>query len=209
MYRSRQIIEHPYPEKYVTTDKHSYRGPVISSRNHSFSLSLSSIVISDPLISNNNSAAMMEFFASYYLRRCPSSWFKRLIFLRSLFRNSSRYCWTEERGARCEMYAAAWTIASGINSSAAASSAASLLSFCFPSFFSKSVCSCQLRPGTFAKAFLSPFYCLPWRNRSSWKQGSNPHGTTAQLILEIEETVISLHGRSSAFKGTLVRTHQA
>ena len=83
----------------------------------------------------------------------------------------------------------------------------------FPELFSKSVCSCQLRPGTFAKAFLFYYLSTAFHDvtGASRKQGStcNPHGTATQLILEIEDTVISLHGRSSAFKGTLVHTHQS
>ena len=83
---------------------------------------------------------MIEFLASTSLRSWPPSKSRRLVFLRSLFRNSARYCCTEHRDSPWEIYAAACTMASGMNSNAAASSTWSLLFLCSvdSSFFSKS-----------------------------------------------------------------------
>ncbi len=82
---------------------------------------------------------IIEFLASRSLRKCPASWFKRLVFFLSFLWKSSTYCRTEYLGSLCRMYAAAWTMASGMNSSVAANSTTSFSFICFPSLFSRSI----------------------------------------------------------------------
>lgn len=72
------------------------------------------------------------------------------VLLRSLLRKSRRYGCTEQRGRRCNMYAAAWTMASGMNSSAVTSSMTSSLLSCYPSFFRRSACASVLSIGSTA-----------------------------------------------------------